>query len=132
MTENIDYWLAGSKDDLDTAEKLFAAKKYHHCLFFVHLSLEKILKAIFVYKKQGPPPPIHDLARLAWKSGLEPSQSLNLELIEISTFNVAARYDDYKFKFYKKATLEYATKWLKIGKKLSELFRKEIENERGD
>lgn len=40
--ENIEYWLASSKDDLDTAEKLFASEKYHHCLFFVHLALEKI------------------------------------------------------------------------------------------
>lgn len=42
---SVDYWKASSKDDLDTADQLFTSKKYHHSLFFVHLSLEKILKA---------------------------------------------------------------------------------------
>ena len=126
----IEYWLTSSKDDLDTANKLYASEKYHHCLFFVHLALEKILKALYIFQKQGPPPPIHDLVRLAEKSGVKVSNDLIYQLAEISTFNVAARYDDYKFKFYKKATKEYATDWLKTGEKLYDYFRKEVENGR--
>jgi len=123
---NIEYWLTSSKDDLDTADKLFVAKKYHHCLFFVHLALEKILKAVYVLKKHKAPPLVHDLVRLAQKSDLEIGESLTLQLIEISTFNIAARYDDYKFRFYQKATKEYSTKWLKIGKKLHKYFSDQV------
>jgi len=123
---NIEYWIKSSQDDLDTAKKLFNTKKYHHALFFAHLALEKILKAVYVNKKNEASPPIHDLIRLAEKSDLQLSEESRLQLVEISTFNVAARYDDYKFKFYKKATREYATKWMDISEKLINEFRRKI------
>lgn len=126
MMTTVQYWLTSSKDDLDTAEKLFAVKKYHHCLFFVHLSLEKLLKAIFVSKKNLPASPIHDLVRLSEKAELNLEGSTLIRLAEISTFNVAARYDDYKLKFYKKATETYAKEWLEIGKSLYNRFLKLI------
>lgn len=122
----IDYWVTSSKDDLDTAKKLFEAKKYNHSLFFVHLSLEKILKAIHVSRQKQAALPIHDLVRLAEKTSLVIDSDVISQLAEISTFNVAARYDDYKFNFYKKATHEYAKKWLAIGDKLYTLFLQQI------
>lgn len=42
----ISYWKNGSLDDFEAAEKLLAAKKFHHALFFLHLCLEKILNLI--------------------------------------------------------------------------------------
>ncbi len=107
-----------SADDLDTAEKLFQSKKFHHCLFFVHLALEKILKALVVSKKNDVAPPIHDLVRIAQKAEIPLNDEIISNLTEISTFNIAARYDDYKFQFYKKATEEYSKKWLSIGKQV--------------
>lgn len=123
---NVEYWRTSSKDDLDTADKLFASGKYHHCLFFVHLALEKILKAIFVSSKKQAAPPIHDLVRLAQKAGLNLNEEKLIQLAEISTFNIAARYDDYKFQFYKKATKEYAENWLKAGKELYKNFSEQL------
>ncbi|MBI3577639.1 HEPN domain-containing protein [Candidatus Gottesmanbacteria bacterium] len=122
----IEYWKTSSKDDLDTAKKLFEAKKYHHSLFFVHLALEKILKAIHISMQKQAALPIHDLVRLAEKATVKINPEVTLQLAEISTFNVAARYDDYKFKFYKKATREYARKWLAIGNKLYTVFLQKI------
>jgi HEPN domain-containing protein len=58
--ENIDkliqYWVEGSEEDFDTMRILFSNKKYVYTLFFLHLSLEKLLKALFVktYKAQAP------------------------------------------------------------------------------
>lgn len=122
----VEYWITSSKDDLDTAKKLFDLKKYHHALFFVHLALEKILKAIYVSKRNEAALPIHDLVRLAEKTTIRlDSETIN-QLTEISTFNIAARYDDYKLKFYKKATKEYTEKWLKIGQKLYVKLTKQI------
>lgn len=123
---NVTYWITSSADDLDSAEKLLEGKKYHHALFFLHLSLEKILKAIYVKKKDEPSPPIHDLVRLAEKSALAISEEIKLQLAEISTYNIAARYDDYKLRFYKKASKEYAEKWMKIGHELLEMLNKKL------
>lgn len=124
MTEKnaLKSWKDGAADALDTAEKLFADKKYHHSLFFVHLAVEKLLKALHQKRKNEPAPPLHNLSRLAKLSAIEINVETEEELKEISSFSVSARYDDYKQSFYKKATREYATKWLNIGKKLSKKF----------
>lgn len=55
------YWLDGYEDALLTAEKLFEAKRYNHCLFFGHLALEKLLKAVIVAKTKTHAFPTHDL-----------------------------------------------------------------------
>lgn len=124
--ESVKIWLDGADDALDTADKLFENGKYHHALFFLHLALEKILKAIYAQNKSESPPPIHDLVRLAEKSNLKLGEKQNLQLAEISTFNVSARYDDYKLRFYKKATLEYSTEWRGIGKELFQIFESKL------
>jgi HEPN domain-containing protein len=112
----IKFWRESSVDAFDTSDKLFESKKYNHSLFFVHLSLEKILKALYVQIKKDSPPPIHDLIRLAEKCEISMDGKLKEELAEISTFNVSARYDDYKLEFYKKATREYSEKWRRVSK----------------
>jgi len=116
------YWKNSATDALDTADKLFASKKYHHSLFFLHLAVEKLLKAIYVQRKNEAAPVGHDLIRLAEKAKIALDEKMMRELAEISTFNVAARYDDYKFKFYKKATYEFTLKWQEIGKRLFKQF----------
>lgn len=118
MVDYLKYWVDGSTDALDTAEKLFIDKKYHHSLFFLHLSIEKLIKALHQKRKNEPAPPIHNLSRLIEIVGIDIGQEINQELKEISSFNLSARYDDYKQEFYKKATYEYALKWLNIGKKI--------------
>lgn len=114
----IKYWKESAADTLDTAEKLYSVKKYRHCLFFLHLAVEKIIKAVYVQKKAEATPPIHDLVRLTEKAEIQVDKEEKQDLAEISTFNIAARYDDYKLQFYKKATLEYTILWFEKGKKL--------------
>lgn len=60
------------------------------------------------------PPPIHDLRKLAAMTGLAFTEDKKTSLKEITTFNIEARYEDYKRSFYKKATRIYAQKWGKI------------------
>lgn len=120
--EVIRYWEESAKDAFDTSDKLFESKKFDHSLFFVHLSIEKILKALYVRIKQESPPFTHDLVRLAESCKFILTKEQILQLAEISTFNVSARYDDYKLKFYKKATENYAIQWRKIGKGLFDNF----------
>lgn len=122
----IDIWIEGSRDALDTAQKLFESKKFNHSLFFLHLALEKILKAIYVSKKDEAPPFTHDLVTLAEKCSINISDDQKLQLAEISEFNVSARYEEYKYQIYKKATEEYTTEWFKIGEDLLKKFNNEL------
>jgi len=79
-------WANGSKQDLETAEILFENKKYHHALFFCHLSLEKYLKAIIVKTTRKAPPLIHDLVRLAEKTDIKLTNKMKNELADISLY----------------------------------------------
>lgn len=124
--EPVNYWKGSAADALDTSDKLFEAKKYQHSLFFLHLTLEKILKALYVHVKKISPLPIHDLVRLAEGCQVKLDEEQKMQLAEISTFNVAARYDDYKLKFYKKATLEYSKNWRAVGETLYKYFLSQI------
>jgi len=125
----IKYWLTGSKEDFDTAEILYQNKKYHHALFFCHLSIGKILKAIIVRSTKAAPPLIHDLVRLAEKAAVPLSERQKNELAEITTFNIGARYDDYKLSFRKKAKKQFALKYLKKTREILQwLSKKAYEN----
>ena len=120
----IDIWIEGAVDALDTCGKLFKSKKYHHALFFLHLALEKIIKALYISKLDDSPPYTHNLKQLIKLSKIEVSDLELKQLDEISKFNVAARYDDYKYQMYKKATEDYTKKWMKVGKDLYEKYKK--------
>ena len=46
------------------------------------------------------------------------------ELVEISTFNVEARYDDYKLSFYKKAKKRFTSKYVNKTRKILKWLNK--------
>jgi len=123
----INIWTEGAVDALDTCDKLFDSKKYHHALFFLHLALEKIIKALYICKIDDSPPFIHNLKLLVKKTKTKLSEKEAKQLDEISEYNVTARYDDYKYKIYMKATKEYTQDWIKIGKKLYEKYKKDCQ-----
>lgn len=50
------YWLESSEYDLDTGATLLRSKKFPYALFFGHLAIEKLLKAIVVKHTGGLPP----------------------------------------------------------------------------
>ncbi len=101
IKQNIKYWLAGSEKDFDAAKGLYKLKHYPQCLFFCHLSLEKILKAIVVKRIKDYAPFIHDLRRLSEIAGIELDTEKKKILDAIFTFNIAGRYAEEKFDFYK-------------------------------
>lgn len=117
--EVVQFWKESSNRDWEFSQEVFAGgKRYDSALFFVHLSLEKLLKAVHYHLKNEHPLAIHDLVVLAKKTGMAMDQNLESRLKEITSFNIAARYDDYKLSFYKKATKEYTSKWIENAKEV--------------
>lgn len=111
--EVVAFWKQSSDKDWEFSQEIYVGgKRYDYCLFFVHLSLEKLLKALHYHRKDSHPLAIHDLVELSKRAEIEMSQSQLSDLKEISSFNLSARYDDYKKNFYKKANKEYADVWL--------------------
>ena len=80
--------------------------------------MEKILKALAVKKIGKSAPYVHDLLDLANIAGIELSEEQKELLREINTFNIRARYDNYKSDFYKRATKKYTIKHFELADKL--------------
>lgn len=112
------YWISEAKDDLKVAEHLFDKSDYSYSLFFGHLAIEKLLKAIFVTEHKKHAPPIHNLVRLARGAKVSLDKDRTGSLATITAFNIAARYPDIKRKFRQKCTKEYTTQQLKIIKEI--------------
>jgi len=120
------YWFAGYKDALLTAEKLYETKRYHHALFFGHLALEKLLKAVVVKKTKTHATPTHDLRILIKESGIDLPQDYTENIKNINAFNIRARYDDIKLAFYKLATKKYTQIWFSKIKEICLWLEKKI------
>lgn len=93
-------------------KSLFKSKNYVWSLFVGHLVIEKLLKALYVQESNSQPYFTHDLLRLASDLDLEISRDQKNSLDTITSFNLRARYDDYKQQFYKRCTKEFATNWI--------------------
>lgn len=61
----INHWFESSADDNRTIHAMYGAKSYNWALFVGHISIEKILKGLFVKKNDKNPPFTHNLYRLA-------------------------------------------------------------------
>lgn len=118
------FWRESANEDLETAEDLFKLKKFSACLFFCHLAIEKILKALVIEATDSYPPAIHDLVKLAQKAKIAITKTQEKQLDEITSFNIEARYDVIKDKLYKKATKEYTNKYLKVTQNFFKFFHK--------
>ena len=122
----IAYWEKTAEEAYETAQGLLSLNHFTYSLFFCHLTVEKILKAKVV-KNTGEEAPFgHNLLKLSERSGVIFTQhQLNI-MDEINTFNIEARYDDYKFEFYKKATKEYTEKYFSETTKLYLWIKEQI------
>jgi HEPN domain-containing protein len=108
----VKHWIETSEDDLNTMITLYDSKSYGWSLFLGHISTEKLLKALYVKKFQEHAPFTHNLYRLGELIGLEMSDEHSDWLDEITSFNLNARYDDYKKEFYKLCTADYTKAWI--------------------
>ncbi|NLB18591.1 MAG: HEPN domain-containing protein [Syntrophomonadaceae bacterium] len=120
--EIIAYWVATAEQDYQTMMHLYYSKDYHWCLFMGHLVLEKLLKAVYVARKGIDVPRSHDLLRLSEKAGLNTNDEQKDRMDLITSFNIAARYPDYKQSFYKKCTKMFADEALIAIKELRMWF----------
>ena len=107
--------MESSENDYDAMKNLYKSKNYNWCLFIGHLVIEKLLKALYIKNSNDVMgvPKVHNLLLLAEKAGIKLDENRLKKLKVINTFNIAARYDDYKKEFYNKCTYDYTTEQLK-------------------
>ncbi len=123
--ESINHWFEAAERDSLTADDMYKLGHYSWSLFLWHLVIEKIIKCLIV-KKGKEVLLVHDLVRLASIAELSLTEEQKLILREITTFNIEARYDDYKEQFYKKATREYAAIWRGNSKEMYKWIKEQL------
>ena len=106
--KTIQYWMESAVYDLETGQTLLRSRKFPYALFFGHLALEKMLKALVVRCTGEHAPYSHSLLMLARKAELDMPEAMLDQLAEIMEFHTEARYPDVKKDFYQKCTPEFA------------------------
>jgi len=124
--EIMKYWIDSSEVDFRAMEPLFSNGHYAWALFIGHLVIEKLLKAYHVKNVNISVPPIHDLTKIAEKANLTLSESQKDFLDEVTTFNMKARYPDYKNRFYRKATKGFTEMYITKIKEFRQWLTKKI------
>jgi len=94
--EHIQYWTKQVDEDFDCAEVLYQANHFAQSLFWAHLTLEKLSKALWIKTNAGNTPPfVHNLLRLITLT----NESFNDEQLqfftEMNMFQTKGRYPDY-------------------------------------
>ncbi len=111
----MEYWFKSADEDYDTMLYMKAGKKNTWCLFMGHLVIEKLLKGLYAKNNVDDPiaPKIHNLILLSQKANLEVTTEIREKIQIINTFNISARYDDYKRTFDEKCTDDYTSEQVK-------------------
>ncbi len=94
VDKQIAYWRSSALEDWDVGRALVRQKRTRHGLFFVHLALEKALKALVCRSTNDLAPCLHNLVRLAELTDLDLSADQVDLLAEMNAFNIEGRYPE--------------------------------------
>jgi len=112
--QHVNYWLRGASENMKDMRAAIKSKRRPMAMFCGHLAVEKMLKGLCAVRgidiKRD-----HKLLNLAKISGLigNLTEEQEDELINITSFNIEARYDDFKQRFYETCTSQYVAEWSK-------------------
>jgi HEPN domain-containing protein len=94
IPKQIEYWVKTAEEDFEVGKNLVLADKTRHGLFFLHLAVEKMLKACFCKMQQTTPPKIHNLPRLFEMAGFNKDDERQTVLATLNRFCLEGRYPE--------------------------------------
>lgn len=94
IEKQIDFWYVGAIEDWAVANDLVLRNRIRHGLFFAHLALEKILKALVCRATQDIAPRLHNLVRLSELAQIPIQPGQVAILAVMNAFNLEGRYPD--------------------------------------
>lgn len=127
--KTIAYWVESSEYDLITAEAMLNSRRYLYVGFMIHQTIEKILKAYFVFLKSDFPPRTHNLILLADKTDLRKELSEEeLELLSIlNPLNIETRYPKSRDKLLQSLTNDRCEELINKTRKLQRWVKQKLE-----
>jgi len=112
--QHVDYWLHGASESMKDMRGALKSKRRTNAMFCGHLAVEKMLKGLCAVRNIDIQRE-HKLIKLATISGLinTLTDAQEDELLNITSFNIEARYDDFKMRFHATCTPQYVDEWSK-------------------
>lgn len=106
--DHIRYWKEIAESDWLAAQDLLNTKRYLQCLFFAHLTIEKLSKAHWVQDNvDDHPPRTHNIIRLWTATQLVASADHENTAADLNRFQMEGRYPDYQQVVSQQATEQY-------------------------
>jgi HEPN domain-containing protein len=94
--EHIRYWIQQSADDWEAVHTLFHGGKNMQALFFAHLVIEKLCKALWIKDNDSNfPPRTHNLNYLLSQTSIKLSEQYGELLLTLNRFQLEGRYPEY-------------------------------------
>jgi HEPN domain-containing protein len=117
--QHIAYWVSQVDADFDCALVLEKAQHFSQALFWAHLTVEKLIKALWVKNNiENTPPFTHNLLRLVVLTG-ERFTEVELEYFsEMNVFQIKGRYPDYAENIEEIVTAEVCDEYLTKSKEI--------------
>ena len=126
--EHIKYWIDTAENDWQIVFKLFDSKDYLYSLFFSHLTIEKLTKAIWVKNNvENYPPKTHNILYILEKGEFQLNDDQKDFLLTLNNFQLEGRYPDYKQNIYKICTKEYTETMIEKSKNFRECILKNLQ-----
>lgn len=108
--EHIQFWIEQAEDDWSAVNTLFIGKKYLQALFFSHLVIEKVCKAIWIkHNSENVPPRTHNLNYLLSATPVVLTDENNEFLLSLNRFQLEGRYPDYLTKMHNICNEQFTT-----------------------
>ncbi|HEY3488585.1 MAG TPA: HEPN domain-containing protein [Candidatus Deferrimicrobiaceae bacterium] len=93
--KHVAYWRESAEEDWASVAVLMEKGRFRHALFFMHLAIEKALKAHVCARTGDIPPRIHNLVRLSELTPFPDCPEGYLDfLAEANVYNIEGRYPD--------------------------------------
>ena len=97
----IRHWVRGAERDWHAAEVLLTAGAYSQCIFFAHLTVEKLAKAHWIREHEEPDPPMwHNIGKILQLTSLVLPADEQATAVRLSALQVESRYPDYTISFF--------------------------------
>ncbi len=125
--EHVAHWVTGSNFNWHEVEKMVANDMVVPGLFWLHLSLEKLAKALWVQDNDGNTPPFtHNISKILSNTtlALTPTQARFAQ--QLNTFQLEGRYEDYMMNLRQGANEAFAQHVLQEAKILRQCILNQL------
>lgn len=115
----IRFWIEQSHDDWKAVDTLFKGRNYLQSLFFAHLVIEKLCKALWIkFNSENIPPKTHNLIHLLSATPIGLTDEISEFLLNLNRFQLEGRYPDYLIKMHQICNEHFTRSMLESTNKL--------------